>query len=174
MSRSSNYLNKVLAVGLLLLNSACASTQTGPTATAAGQSPASTSAGQPGAQQSADSQVPRVTVEELKRLMADGQVVVVDVRMGDAYKTEHIKGSISLPLDKIQAGDYKNLPRDKRIVTYCSCATEHTSAAASTMLEKAGFKNTAALLGGTNAWKQSGGPMENSGAAPGTAATGRH
>jgi rhodanese-related sulfurtransferase len=28
------------------------------------------------------------------------------------------------------------------------------------LLEKAGFKNVAALLGGTNAWKQSGGEME--------------
>jgi rhodanese-related sulfurtransferase len=174
MSRSLNYLSYVLAAGLLLLNSACTSTQTSPAATAAGQSSAPATAGQPAVPQSAESQVPRITVEELKKLMADGQVVVVDVRMADAYKIEHIKGSISLPLDKIQAGDFQNLPRDKRIVTYCSCATEHTSAAASTLLERAGFKNSAALLGGTNAWKQSGGAMENPGAALGTVSPGSH
>jgi rhodanese-related sulfurtransferase len=159
MSRSLNYLSKVFTAGLLLLTSACSATQTSP-ATAAGQSPASAPAQQTAAAQSEESKVPRITVEELKKLMADGQVVVLDVRNADAYNIEHIKGSISLPLDKISAGEYKNLPHDKRIVAYCSCGTEHTSAAAATLLEKAGFKNVAALLGGTNAWKQSGGEME--------------
>jgi rhodanese-related sulfurtransferase len=159
MSRSLNCLSGVFAAGLLLLTAACSATQSGPAATAAGQSPASAAA-QQAAAQSAESQVPRITVAELKKLIADGQAVVLDVRTADAYKIEHIKGSISLPLDKITAGEYKDLPRDKRIVTYCSCGTEHTSAAAAVLLEKAGFKNVAALLGGTNAWKNSGGEME--------------
>ena len=159
MSRSLDYLSKVFTAGLLLLTSACSATQTGPATTAAGQAPASASAQQPAAQTD-ESRVPRITVDELKKLMADGQVVVLDVRGADAYNVEHIKGSINLPLDKISAGEYKYLPHDKRLVAYCSCGTEHTSAAASVLLEKAGFKNVAALLGGTNAWKQSGGEME--------------
>jgi rhodanese-related sulfurtransferase len=158
MSRSLRYLGFIFAAGLALLNFACTSTQTSP-ATAAGQSPASAAAQQIASAPSGD-QVPRITVAELKKLMADGQVVVLDVRDVNAYNIEHIKGSISLPLDKISAGEYKKLPHDKRIVAYCSCGTEHTSAAASMLLEKAGFKNVAALLGGTNAWKQSGGEME--------------
>src|SRR5262249_28552093 len=139
MSRSLNYLSMIFTAGLLLLTSACSKTQTTPAATAAGQSPASAAAQQLAAQ-GEESRVPRISVEELKTLIADGQVVVVDVRSADAYKLEHIKGSISLPLDKIVAGEYKSLPQDKRIVTYCSCGTEHTSAAASVQLEKAGFK----------------------------------
>jgi len=43
--------------------------------------------------------------------MAEKKVVVVDVRSVDAYNIGHIKGSINLPLDKIQAGEYKNLPQ---------------------------------------------------------------
>jgi rhodanese-related sulfurtransferase len=159
MSRSLNHLSLVFTAGLLLLSSACSATQNSPAATAAGQSSASAAA-QQAASQSAESQVPRITVEELKKLIADGQVVVLDVRDVNAYNIEHIKGSVSLPLNKISAGEYKDLPHDKRIVAYCSCGTEHTSAAASVLLEKAGFKNVAALLGGTNAWKQSGGEME--------------
>jgi rhodanese-related sulfurtransferase len=162
MSRSSNYLSGVFVVGLLLLNSACSAKQTSQTTTAAAQPAASAPAQQPSDAHSAKSQVPRITVVELKQLMAERQVVVVDVRPADAYNIEHIKGSINLPLDKIKAGEYKKLPRDKRIVTYCSCGTEGTSAAAAEQLENAGFKNTAALLGGTNAWKQSGGEMEKS------------
>ena len=162
MSRSLNYLSGVLTAGLLLLNSACTATQTGQATTGAAQLAAATRAGQPAASQSAESRVPRITVDELKKLLVAGQVVVVDVRPADAYKIERIKGAINLPLDKIKAGEYENLPRDKRIVTYCSCGTEGTSAAAAAQLEKAGFKGVAALLGGTNAWKQSGGEMEKS------------
>jgi rhodanese-related sulfurtransferase len=156
MSRSWNNLGSVFAVGLLLLNAACSTTEIHPATTTA----ASASAQQPPAAQSAGSQVPRITVEELKKLMAEQQVVAVDVRSADAYNNGHIKGSINLPLDKIQAGDYKDLPRDKRIITYCSCGAENSSAAAPSLLEKAGFKNGATLLGGTNAWQQSGGEME--------------
>ena len=155
MSRSWNNLGSVFAVGLLLLNAACSTTETHPATTTAAQS-----AQQPPAAQSPASQVPRITVEELKKLMADQQVVVVDVRSADAYKIGHIKGAINLPLDKIQAGDYKDLPRDKRIITYCSCGAEQSSASATSLLEKAGYKNGATLLGGTNAWQQSGGEME--------------
>jgi rhodanese-related sulfurtransferase len=156
MSRSWNNLGSVFAVGLLLLNAACSTTEIHPATTTA----ASASAQQPPAAQSAGSQVPRITVEELKKLMAEQQVVAVDVRSADAYNNGHIKGSINLPLDKIQAGDYKDLPRDKRIITYCSCGAEQSSATASALLEKAGFMNGATLLGGTNAWQQSGGEME--------------
>jgi rhodanese-related sulfurtransferase len=154
MSRSLNYPGNALAVGLLLLNASCATAENGPATTSA--APAASPA------QSAESQVPRITVEELKKLMAEQKVVVVDVRGADAYDRRHIKGSINLPLDKIQAGEYKDLPRDKRVITYCSCGAENTSAAATVLLEKAGFKNGAALLGGTHAWEQSGGKMEKS------------
>jgi rhodanese-related sulfurtransferase len=156
MSRSLNYLCNALAVGMLLLNASCATTGNGPATTSAAPSPSASPA------QSAESQVPRITVEELKKLMAEQKVVVVDVRGVDAYNGGHIKGSINLPLDKIQAGGYKDLPRDKRVITYCSCGAENTSAAATALLEKAGFKNGAALLGGTHAWQNSGGEMEKS------------
>jgi rhodanese-related sulfurtransferase len=162
MSRSLNYLGIVFAIGLLLLNAACTTTETHPATTSAATSPAASPAHQPTDGQSAESQVPRITVEELKKLMDEKKVVVVDVRSIDAYNSGHIKGSINVPLDKIAAGEYKDLPRDKRIITYCSCGAEHSSAAASVLLEKAGFKDGATLLGGTNAWQQSGGKMENS------------
>lgn len=159
MPRSLNCLSNVFAAGLLLFISACSTTETSPATTSAAPSSASSPAQQPPAAQNVENQVPRITVEELKKLMADGQIVVVDVRSVDAYNGGHIKGAINLPLDKIQAGEYKELPRDKRIITYCSCGAENSSAAASVALEKAGFKNGATLLGGTHAWQQSGGEM---------------
>ena len=160
MSRSWNCLGYVFAVCLLMLNAACSSTETHPATTSAAPSPAASPAQQPQAAQSAEGQVPRMPVEELKKLMAEQKVVVVDVRGVDAYNSSHIKGSINLPLDKIQAGQFNDLPRDKRIITYCSCGAENSSATATLLLEKAGFKNGATLLGGTFAWQKSGGEME--------------
>ncbi|HKQ76674.1 MAG TPA: rhodanese-like domain-containing protein [Blastocatellia bacterium] len=160
MSRSLNCLSIVFAIGLLLLNAACSATETHQATTTAASSPAASTA------QTAESKVPRVSVDELKKLMAEQKVVVVDVRGADAYNSAHIKGSINLPLDKINAGEFTALPRDKRIITYCSCGAEHSSAVASVALEKAGFKDGATLLGGTHAWEQSGGEMEKASPKP--------
>lgn len=63
--------------------------------------------------------VRRVTTDELRAAMERGTVVVVDVRGDEAFKTGHIKGAISIPVDQI-ASRTKGLPRDKMIVAYCS------------------------------------------------------
>jgi rhodanese-related sulfurtransferase len=144
----------VLAV---TLNSACATQQASSAPSTSSPTPAAAAAAAPN--QDPESKVPRVSAEELKKMVAEKQVVVVDVRSADAYKVSHLKGSISLPLGDIEAGNHKSLPRDKRIITYCSCPAENTSARAAVILEKAGFKNVGTLLGGTAAWEQSGGEM---------------
>jgi rhodanese-related sulfurtransferase len=63
-------------------------------------------------------QVPpdRITVEEFKRLRAEGKVFVLDVR----YQIEtKIKGAAHVPLDQLESrlGEF---PKDREIVTYCS------------------------------------------------------
>lgn len=61
----------------------------------------------------------RVTVEELKKLLASGTAVVYDTRGKDAYNAEHIKGALSMPSGEVaeRAGE---LPKDKTIVFYCT------------------------------------------------------
>jgi hypothetical protein len=63
--------------------------------------------------------VKRITTIELRDLLAKNAAVVVDVRPADAYRQNHIKGSISIPLEQVQSR-LNELPRDKMIVTYCS------------------------------------------------------
>ena len=58
----------------------------------------------------------RVTVEELKSLLAAGKVFVLDVRYGVEAK---IKGAAHVPLDQLES-KLAELPRDREIVTYCS------------------------------------------------------
>jgi hydroxyacylglutathione hydrolase len=112
------------------------------------------------ASQNAQEKVKRIEVDEAKKLVAEGRAILVDVRGAESYKASHIKGAIDFPLDKLEAGDFKGLPKDKRIITYCACGAEQTSARAAILLEKAGFKDAAALLGGIHAWERAGGPIE--------------
>ncbi len=64
--------------------------------------------------------MPRISAEELKRLVAARQAVVVDVRPAEEYAQAHIRGAINLPLPQIEAGRYPTLPRDKRLISYCA------------------------------------------------------
>ena len=66
-----------------------------------------------------DSEVPRVTIEEAKKLYDSGSAVFVDARGTDAYKDERIKGAISIPAGSSEK-EYKKLPAGKTIITYCS------------------------------------------------------
>jgi uncharacterized protein (DUF2147 family) len=61
--------------------------------------------------------VKRITIEEAKAAVEAGKALIVDVRPAEAYKTKHIKGSISMP--DVATG-YQSLPKDKQIITYCS------------------------------------------------------
>lgn len=64
--------------------------------------------------------MPRIIPEELKRLMASGQAVVIDVRSPEEYRQGHIPGAINLPMPQIETGNYPKLPRDKRLISYCA------------------------------------------------------
>jgi rhodanese-related sulfurtransferase len=55
---------------------------------------------------------------ELAALMKEGKVVVVDVRPVIEFEHGHIEGAISIPIDEL-AERVRELPRGKRIVTYC-------------------------------------------------------
>lgn len=70
------------------------------------------------ASQVAAQQSDRISVEELKTLLADKKpVVVLDVRDGDVESK--IKGAAHIPLDQVEARAGE-LPRTSEIITYCA------------------------------------------------------
>ncbi|MEP7076944.1 MAG: rhodanese-like domain-containing protein [Acidobacteriota bacterium] len=103
---------------------------------------------------------PRISLADAKKDYDDGAAVIVDVRAEDIYKQEHVKGSINMTFENMKE-KAKSLPKDKKIITYCSCPAEHSAAAMVLELKKKGFKNVFAMLGGTLAWKNAGYPMES-------------
>ncbi|MGH9938867.1 MAG: rhodanese-like domain-containing protein [Blastocatellia bacterium] len=67
-----------------------------------------------------ENRMPRIIPEELKRLVEARQAVIVDVRSAEDYRQAHIEGAINLPLPQIESGQYPKLPRDKRLISYCT------------------------------------------------------
>jgi predicted sulfurtransferase len=64
-------------------------------------------------------EAPRVSAEEVKRLAAKGEVVIIDTRGKDAYDLEHAEGALSVPLAELDSHLAK-LPKDKLIAAYCT------------------------------------------------------
>jgi 3-mercaptopyruvate sulfurtransferase SseA len=74
----------------------------------------------PSPTQNPEDKMARVKVEEAKQQVTQGKAVIIDVRGTDAYKLAHIKGALDIPLNKLESSDFSGLPKDKRIIAYCT------------------------------------------------------
>jgi predicted sulfurtransferase len=62
---------------------------------------------------------PRIAAEEVKRLAAKGEVVIIDTRAKDAYDVEHAEGALSVPVAELE-NRLSELPKNKLIAAYCT------------------------------------------------------
>jgi len=61
----------------------------------------------------------RITVVELRELLARNEAVVIDVRNQESYDLSHIQGAKLIPVESTLK-HIDELPKDKLIVTYCA------------------------------------------------------
>lgn len=61
---------------------------------------------------------PRISLADAKKAY-DAGATFVDVRDSTAYKTEHVKGALHIPISEAAANEDK-LPKGKKIIVYCS------------------------------------------------------
>jgi 3-mercaptopyruvate sulfurtransferase SseA len=61
----------------------------------------------------------RISLKDAKDAVDAGTAVIIDARAEAAYKSEHIKGSISMPADEVEKR-YGELPKNKQLIFYCS------------------------------------------------------
>ena len=101
----------------------------------------------------------RISIEELKPLVDQGAVTVIDVRSVEQYLAAHIPGSLHIPVTRIE-GEIPYLPKDKPIVTYCTCPAEESSGEAALILAHGGIQGAKALTGGLEAWTRLGYAIE--------------
>lgn len=99
---------------------------------------------------------------DLKRLLDEqpDQVTVLDVRDPDGFREERLPGAVNIPLKDLDRRLHE-LPRGKRIVTYCWNVTCFLCTKAALLLAQKGFL-TSELVGGIEAWKQAGFSVETS------------
>jgi membrane protein DedA with SNARE-associated domain/rhodanese-related sulfurtransferase len=110
--------------------------------------------------------MPRVTVDELRRLLLEAPgPLVVDVRSGTSAQVDprRIAGAVAVELSAIEA-ESARWPREREVVLYCNCPDEASAARAATVLRGLGFRRARPLAGGLDAWESAGGPL--SAAAP--------
>jgi rhodanese-related sulfurtransferase len=82
----------------------------------------------------------RVNVEDIDKLLADGKVVLLDVREPkELEEMGTIEGSIHIPLGQLETR-LGELPKDRVILTACNGGGR--AARALTLLEKNGFKTS--------------------------------
>ena len=105
---------------------------------------------------------PRMALEEFRRLHANGNLLVIDVRDALSFKSGHVPGAVNVPLDQIvgRAAEIEKRAKGRRIVTYCACVNEHASAEAALRLIQSGVVDVSALVGGLRAWIAAGGRIQ--------------
>jgi len=97
-----------------------------------------------------------VAVEEVKRWTdnADAEIVVVDLRSAEEYDAGHIIGARSMPLANLSNQTAATVNTSKKIVIYS--ADGSNSSAASELLMELGFERVYPVIGGLQAWNESG------------------
>jgi rhodanese-related sulfurtransferase len=109
-------------------------------------------------------EIPRITIEELKRKMDSGaDIVILDAQPRSIYDREHIKGALSFPwVAKITQWDARHLPRDTMIIIYCDCGPgEADSSDLAAQLREMGFNNVKVLADPSiRGWIKAGYPIE--------------
>jgi rhodanese-related sulfurtransferase len=99
-----------------------------------------------------------VTRKELRRLIRENDVTVVDVRPADEFRAGHIPGAISVPLPELRRR-FSEIPNDREVIAYCRGRYCVYSLEAVEMLRRKGYRARRAEEGLPD-WKAAGLPVE--------------
>lgn len=97
--------------------------------------------------------VPYISVEELRMLQLNEDIVILDARETNEFETSHIATSQCVGFDQFSAEAVSKKIKDKNtpIVVYCSLGIR--SEQVGEKLKKAGYTNVQNLYGGIFEWK---------------------
>ncbi len=102
--------------------------------------------------------VPIIGVEELYNIQ--NEVHIFDTREWSEYQVSHIKGAQYLGYDQFDATRLQELPKDAKIVLYCSVG--YRSEKIGERLQKMGYENVYNLYGSIFEWANQGKEMVDS------------
>jgi rhodanese-related sulfurtransferase len=99
-----------------------------------------------------------VDLAELRGLVEEGTVTLLDVRPELEYRQGHIAGARSIPVDELKRR-LAELPRDREVVAYCRGPYCVYADEAAQLLQEQGFK-VRRMEGGFPEWRAAGLPVE--------------
>jgi membrane protein DedA with SNARE-associated domain/rhodanese-related sulfurtransferase len=106
--------------------------------------------------------VARITAEELKRMMDDGQeLMVVDLRgaLDHAADPYTIRGALRMTPEELEQRHHE-IPRHQDVILFCACPNEATAAKMALLLRSKGITRVRPLVGGLDAWREKDFPVE--------------
>lgn len=102
-----------------------------------------------------------IDVGQMEELLdGDPPPVVIDVRPPEEFESEHIEGSINVPLEALRTGA-EGLPGDLAAPVVTVCNVGRKSLTALLVLKALGYRDVKNLMGGLNAWMAEGMPLEH-------------
>ena len=91
-----------------------------------------------------------LSMEQAKdELDHNDNIVLVDVRTPEEYRSGHIQGSVNIPLDSLDAVERKIPDKDSRIFVYCLSGAR--SRMACQLMAASGY-NDITNIGGISSW----------------------
>jgi len=104
-------------------------------------------------------QLQPVTRQELRRLVRDDLVTVIDARPREEYEAGHIPGALSVPVSELKRR-LAEIPKHREVIAYCRGPYCVYSVEAVTLLRKHGYRARRAH-DGLPEWRASGLPVES-------------
>ena len=111
---------------------------------------------------SRDQLVP-VAFDDLRRLVRDDLVTVIDARPKGEYEAGHIPGALSIPVPELERR-FREIPKGREVIAYCRGPYCVYSLDAVTQLRKRGYRARRAA-DGFPAWRTAGLPVQTGPAA---------
>ena len=96
-----------------------------------------------------------ITRESLKGMIDRKEdFILVNTLSPESYESQHIPGSINIPVDDIEMKAENLLDKEKDIIIYCGIFECTMSTHAAKILDKLGYNNVYDYKGGLQDWKQ--------------------
>src|SRR6476660_1393435 len=90
--------------------------------------------------------------KDVKTLVAQDRVQLVEVLPASEYKKEHLPQAISIPLETMTSETTKSLRKDVAVIVYCADFQCDLSARAAWRLESMGFQEVYRYTPGKEDW----------------------
>ena len=97
---------------------------------------------------------PDISIEDLKKAIADGKVTVIDVNSAASYSSGHVPGAIHFASEKENLASKLPADKDALVVAYCGGPSCSAYKAAAQKAADLGYTNVKHLSAGISGWKK--------------------